>query len=79
MNSDTNYDNREDSVSALPLFIQRIEELLVPFNPITTFEQGLYHFEYRTWPEIALREALMNAFCHSDKSCWTGVDQAESK
>ena len=66
MVSDTDYGNREDRISALSLSVQRIEELLVPFNPITTYKEGLFHYEYRTWPEIALREALMNAFCHAD-------------
>lgn len=66
MQSDTVYGVREDRVSAIPLSVQRIEDLLVPFNPITTVEQGMFHFEYRTWPEIAVREALMNAFCHLD-------------
>lgn len=66
MTSDTVYGIREDRVSALPLSVQRIQELLVPFNPITTYQQGLFHFEYHTWPEIAVREALMNAFCHVD-------------
>nr|WP_276672234.1 ATP-binding protein [Chlorobium limicola] len=66
MTSDTVYGIREDRVSALPLSVQRIQELLVPFNPITTYQQGLFHFEYHTWPEIAIREALMNAFCHVD-------------
>ncbi|WP_440996281.1 ATP-binding protein [Arhodomonas sp. SL1] len=66
MRSDTDYGVREDRVSALPLSVQRIEELLVPFNPITTVQQGMFHFEYRTWPEVAVREALMNAFCHGD-------------
>lgn len=66
MKSDTEYGVREDRVSALPISVQRIEELLVPFNPITTVEQGLFHYEYRTWPEVAVREALMNAFCHVD-------------
>jgi len=66
MRSDTDYGIREDRVSALPLSVQRIEELLVPFNPITTVQQGMFHFEYRTWPEVAVREALMNAFCHRD-------------
>jgi ATP-dependent DNA helicase RecG len=63
---DTDYANRENRVSALPVAVQRIEELLVPFNPIATYKQGLFHFEYRTWPEIAIREALMNAFCHAE-------------
>ena len=66
MTSDIDYGVREDRISALPLSVQRIEELLVPFNPITTYKQGLFHYEYRTWPEIAVREALMNAFCHLD-------------
>lgn len=66
MRSDTEYGNREDRVSALPLSVQRIEELLRPYNPITTHEQGMFHYEYRTWPEVAVREALMNAFCHVD-------------
>ena len=66
MTSDTDYGVREDRISALPLSLQRIEELLVPFNPITTYKQGMFHYEYRTWPEIAVREALMNAFCHVD-------------
>lgn len=66
MTSDTAYAIREDRVSALPVSLQRIEELITPFNPITTYEQGLFHYEYRTWPEVAVREALMNAFCHAD-------------
>ncbi len=66
MKSDTQYENREDRVSTIPLSVSRIEELIVPYNPITTIERGLCHFEYRLWPEIALREALMNAFCHAD-------------
>ena len=66
MTSDTDYGIREDRNSALPLSVQRIDELLAPFNAITTYKQGLFHYEYRTWPEIAVREALMNAFCHAD-------------
>jgi len=66
MPSDTEYGIREDRVTALPLSVQRIEELLVPFNPISTYKQGLFHYEYHTWPEVAVREALMNAFCHAD-------------
>jgi len=66
MKSDIEYGIREDRVSAIPVSIQRLEELLVPFNPITTLQHGMYHFEYRTWPDVAVREALMNAFCHVD-------------
>lgn len=66
MKSDTEYGIREDRTTAIPQAVQRIEDLLVPFNPITTLELGLFHFEYRTWPAVAVREALMNAFCHLD-------------
>lgn len=66
MRSDIEYDIREDRVSAIPISVARLEELLLPFNPITTVERGLYHFEYRTYPAIAFRESLMNAFSHAD-------------
>ncbi len=48
MKSDTQYENREDRVSTIPVSVSRIEELVVPYNPITTLERGLFHFEYRT-------------------------------
>lgn len=66
MKTDTDYGIRDDRFTAIPISVRRIEELLIPFNPISTLEQGMFHFEYRTWPIIALREALMNAFCHRD-------------
>jgi ATP-dependent DNA helicase RecG len=66
MMNDADYSNRSDGTTALLVSIQKIEELLVPLNPITSYKQGLFHYEYRTWPEIAVREALMNAFCHAD-------------
>lgn len=66
METDTSYVNREDHRSALPVSIKRLEDLLVPFNPITTVVQGMYHFEFRTYPPLAIREVLINAFCHRD-------------
>ena len=35
-------------------------------NPIQTVAHRLFHLEYRLYPEVALREALLNAFCHQD-------------
>ena len=35
-------------------------------NLIATLPQRIFHYEYRTYPEVALREALMNAFCHAN-------------
>ena len=55
-----------DGQSALPIAVERLEELINRDNPIVTLRQGLFHFEYRVYPEIALREVLLNAFCHTD-------------
>jgi ATP-dependent DNA helicase RecG len=66
MVTDIEYENRSDHSWAIPASIVRLEELILPFNPITTVQHGMFHFEYRTYPEVALREALMNAFCHAD-------------
>lgn len=66
MRNDTEYSDREDGSGALPVALRRITDRIMSDNPITTVTSGLFHYEYRTYPEIALREALMNAFCHSD-------------
>ena len=66
MESDTRYSNRVDGRSAIPIALERLEELINTDNPITTLEHGLFHFEYRVYPEIAIREALLNALCHAD-------------
>jgi len=64
MASDTDYSDRADGCDALPIALERILDRIN--NPITTVPQGLFHFEIRTYPEIALREALLNAFVHAD-------------
>lgn len=66
MQSDTQYTDRMDGWDALPIALARVTDRIMADNPITTVEHGLFHFEYRTYPEIALREALMNAFCHAE-------------
>lgn len=66
MRSDTDYSDRADGRSALALALMRLEERINADNPITTIEHGFYHFEYRAYPERALREALLNALCHTD-------------
>lgn len=66
MDSDTRYSGRADGKDSLPVALSRMTERIMADNPITTLERGLFHFEYRTYPEIALREALLNAFCHAD-------------
>ena len=66
MRSDTDYSDPLHGRAALPDAIARLEERVFTDNPITTVEVGPFHFEYRTYPEIALREALLNAFAHRD-------------
>lgn len=59
-------DGRDTRESALPLALAAIEARINADNPITTVEHGLYHFEFRAYPGVALREALLNALCHLD-------------
>ena len=66
MSSDTNYSDRIDGNRAIPLALDHLLDRISANNPIQTVRQGLFHFEYRKFPEIALREGILNAFCHAD-------------
>ncbi len=66
MSSDTDYTDRTDGFDALSIAMDRILDRIMADNPIATVPQGLFHFEIRTYPEIALREALLNALVHTD-------------
>jgi ATP-dependent DNA helicase RecG len=66
MVTDTAYSDRADGNNAIPIALERILDRIMADNPITTVPQGLFHFEIRTYPEIALREALLNALVHAD-------------
>jgi ATP-dependent DNA helicase RecG len=70
MKSATSYvdraDGRETRELALPLALRAIEARIDADNPIATVTRGLYQFEFRAYPGVALREALLNAFCHQD-------------
>lgn len=66
MGSDTHYTDRADGSEAFPIALARVVDRIMADNPLTTIQQGMFHFEYRTYSETALREALMNAFCHRD-------------
>lgn len=66
MESDTRYGDREDGSEALPIALRKMEQRINLDNPIRTLELGLIHPEVRAYPQIALREAIMNAFCHAD-------------
>lgn len=66
MDSDTSYTDRRDGHEALPLALDQFEERIALDNPISTLEVGMIHAEVRSYPQIALREALLNALCHAD-------------
>lgn len=66
MRSDVEYSDRADGRDALPIALARLTERIMADNPIRTVEYDMFHFEYRTYPEVALREAIMNALCHAD-------------
>ncbi|MDD3112387.1 MAG: ATP-binding protein [Aliarcobacter sp.] len=66
MIDDTDYSDRMDGRDAMLVAIDRIFDRIMADNPITTLKQGMFHFELRRYPEIVLREALMNAFYHAD-------------
>ena len=66
MSSSTDYENVERDRTSLALAVPKIEFLITPYNPVTTVEQGLLHLEFRKYPMLAIREALMNAFAHAN-------------
>ena len=66
MSSETDYSSRADGTDALTVALTRILDRIMADNPIETVRRGPYHFEYPTYPEVALREALLNALCHGD-------------
>lgn len=66
MTDDTQYSDRMDGSEAILVALNRITDRIMADNPITTVNNGMFHFEYRRYPEIVLREALMNALCHAD-------------
>ena len=66
MQSDTFYADRRDGQESLPLALYHFEERIALDNPIRTLEVGMIHAEVRAYPQIALREALLNALCHAD-------------
>jgi len=66
MKDDTEYSDRTDGNEAIIIAIDRIFDRIMADNPLTTVIHGMFHFEYRRYPEVVLREGLMNAFCHAD-------------
>lgn len=66
MSTDVDYTDRADGHDALAVALDRLLDRIMADNPITTVPQDLFHFEIRTYPVIAVREAMLNAFVHAD-------------
>jgi ATP-dependent DNA helicase RecG len=73
MAADTDYRDRGEGHDAIPVALERILDRIMADNPITTVKQGLFHFEIRTYPEIALREALLNSLIHADYRIYSPI------
>jgi ATP-dependent DNA helicase RecG len=66
MISDTDYSHRDDGTHPISVALYELERYIEVDNPRVTVESGLIHPEFSTYPKIALREALLNAFGHRD-------------
>jgi len=66
MRDDTEYSDRAEGRDPLITALSKITDRIMAENPVTTINYGMFHFEYRRYPEIVLREALMNALSHAD-------------
>lgn len=66
MISDTDYSLRDDGTQAIPIALYELERYISVDNTVVTIEAGLVHPEFSTYPIIALRESLLNAFGHRD-------------
>jgi ATP-dependent DNA helicase RecG len=66
MRTEIAYTDQSQGNEAIAVALNRLYDRIMTDNPITTIQLELFHLEYRTYPELALREALANAFCHAD-------------
>ncbi|MBW2649123.1 MAG: putative DNA binding domain-containing protein [Deltaproteobacteria bacterium] len=66
LRNDTEYSDRAEGRDPLIIALSKITDRIMAENPVTTINYGMFHFEYRMYPEIVLREALMNALSHAD-------------
>ncbi|KAB3530300.1 transcriptional regulator [Alkaliphilus pronyensis] len=66
MINSTDYAIKEGQNSSIPIGLYEIERYMAAENPTTTIKIGFLHPEFSAYPNIALREALLNAFVHRD-------------
>jgi ATP-dependent DNA helicase RecG len=73
MTSDTDYAQAERGYDCLTVALRRLRELVGSNNPIVTVKGDLIHAEFPRYPQIALRELLVNALAHRDFEVPGGV------
>ena len=52
MSTNTAYDDRAEGGACMALSLGRIMDRIMPHNLLTTIQQGLFHFEFRTYPRL---------------------------
>ena len=70
MASPTDYSGRDDGHEAITVLLDRMVDRIMADNPTETTRQGLHHFEYRTYPAVALHEALLNPHAMGTITGW---------
>lgn len=73
MTGDTDYEQAERGNDCLAVALRRLRELVATDNPIVTIKGDLVHAEFPRYPQIALRELLVNALAHRDFEVPGGV------
>ncbi|MEI7910138.1 MAG: ATP-binding protein [Verrucomicrobiota bacterium] len=73
MKGDTDYEQAERGNDCLTVSLRRLRELVATDNPIVTIKGDLVHAEFPRYPQIALRELLVNALAHRDFEVPGGV------
>jgi len=73
MTGDTDYAQAERGSDCLTVALRRLRELVGTHNPIVTVKGDLIHAEFPRYPQIALRELLVNALAHRDFEVPGGV------
>jgi len=66
MKGSTQYSLRDCQAHALPKAVHQLGAHLASCNPETSVEHNGSSFKTKVYPEKALREVLLNAFCHTD-------------
>lgn len=73
MTGDTDYEQVERGSDCLTVALRRLRELVATDNPIVTIQGDLVHGEFPRYPQLALRELLVNALAHRDFEVPGGV------